>query len=128
MYTASYTHIVERQNQEGTAAGHLGDHGQELGVDSAELRVVGVLGDLDVVVAPLPLGRRPVHVPELAAPHAPKPRLDFARTIQTKQIVRQLVSPFFFFLFPCGATRVPFVAARAGAISDELFSARARLS
>ena len=62
------THFVERHNEEAAAAADLDHDGQELGVDGAEVWVVRVPRDLDVVEAPLPLARRAVHVTELGAP------------------------------------------------------------
>ena len=54
---------------------HLGDDGQELGVDGAAVGVVGVFGDLDVLVAAVLARHLAEDVPELGGPHAAERQL-----------------------------------------------------
>lgn len=65
--------LFDGEDEEGAAAGDLCDDGNELGVDGAEVRIVGVARDRDVVVALLPLHRQAVHMPELGAPNPAEP-------------------------------------------------------
>ena len=57
--------LVEGQDDEAAAAADLDDAGEELGVDGAEVGVVRVARDLDVLVGLGLLGRRAVDVAEL---------------------------------------------------------------
>lgn len=61
------SHLLQRDDQEGSPAGALGDDGQEPRVDGAEMVVVDVLGDGDPIEAMLPARRLPVNIPELGA-------------------------------------------------------------
>lgn len=61
------SHLLQRDDEEGAAAGTLGDDGQVARVDGAEMVVVDVLGDGDPVEAVLPARRLPVNIPELGA-------------------------------------------------------------
>lgn len=63
------THLVEWQHDEGAAAAGVHDHGDELGVDGAEVAVPGHLGDANVVVALVGLERLAEDVAELAGAH-----------------------------------------------------------
>lgn len=67
--------MFDGYDEEGAAAGTLGDDGDEFGVYGAEVAVVRILSDLDALVA-LALARGAAeHVAELAAPHASEARL-----------------------------------------------------
>lgn len=63
------SHLIVRQDDEGTAARRLHDDGKELGIDRAERRVPGGLGHPNVVVALLALQGSSVHVAKLAGAH-----------------------------------------------------------
>lgn len=64
---------MDGDDDEGAAARHLRDDGHELRVDGAELGVVRVLRDLQVVVTLLAAGRVAIDVPELRTSHATEP-------------------------------------------------------
>ena len=67
-----FVYLVDGDDDEAPPAPDLDHHGQELGIGGAKVAGVRVPGDLDVVVAPLLLGRSPVNVPELGRPDAPE--------------------------------------------------------
>lgn len=69
------SYAIYRDHDEGPAACHLRDYGQEFGVDGAELGVVRVLRYGDVVVAFLPFGWFAVDVAKFRAPHTAEPQL-----------------------------------------------------
>lgn len=63
------THLAERQHDEGAAAAGVHNHGDELGIDGAEVAVPGHLGDAHVVEALVGLERLAEDVAELAGAH-----------------------------------------------------------
>lgn len=69
------SYLVNGEDDEGASASDLGDDGKEFRVDGAELRIVGVLRYLYVIVAFLPFRRFAVDVPKLRTPDAPEPKL-----------------------------------------------------
>lgn len=60
-------YLGHRYDHERAAAGTLGDHCDELGVDGTEVVVVDVLGDGDAVEAVLPVGYFSVDISKLGA-------------------------------------------------------------
>ena len=77
------TDLVERQDEEGAAAGRLGDNGEKARVDGAVGRLPAALGDADVVVALLFLQRLSEHVAELALAHDAERHGDVTRCAVT---------------------------------------------
>ena len=63
--------LLHGNHQEAAPAAHLHHHRHKLGVDSTEAAVVCVLGDADIIVAFLLLGRNTIHVTKLGTSHSP---------------------------------------------------------
>lgn len=80
--------MIQRQNQERPTASDLRNNGHKFRVHSAKVGVVRVPGDLDVVIATLPLERDSVHMAELGTTYAAEPELKIIEKLKkTRKVV-----------------------------------------
>lgn len=67
------TYLVNWQNNKSSSTCHFSDNSYEFWIDGAELGIVGIFRDFNIVIALFPFRRFAVYMPKFGASNAAKP-------------------------------------------------------